>query len=171
MGDAFNDYGVPYHLTTQEFNERVHDWLADDGLYLVNLIDGPRRDFLRSYVATLQRTFPYVTVTPAIGNWRESPRITFVLIASKQPLDRPAWRAFDGGDGQTLLADQMLSEEELAGILSEGRIAYLTDRYAPVDQLLAPVFRGEEARPDGPAAQPAATPATPTPVPADAHPE
>ena len=28
MGDAFNDYSVPYHLTTQEFNERVQR-LAD----------------------------------------------------------------------------------------------------------------------------------------------
>ncbi|MGE5603540.1 MAG: fused MFS/spermidine synthase, partial [Nitrososphaerales archaeon] len=43
MGDAFNDFSVPYHLTTLEFNERVAAWLADDGVYMVNLIDGPRR--------------------------------------------------------------------------------------------------------------------------------
>ena len=48
MGDAFNDYSVPYHLTTQEFNERVHAWLAPDGLYMVNMIDGRAAKFLRA---------------------------------------------------------------------------------------------------------------------------
>jgi MFS family permease len=40
LGDAFNDFSVPYHLTTKEFNDRVHAWLAPDGLYMVNIIDG-----------------------------------------------------------------------------------------------------------------------------------
>jgi hypothetical protein len=31
-------------------------------------------------------------------------------------------------------------------ILSEGRLVTLTDRYAPVDQMLAPVFREEVSR-------------------------
>ena len=39
MGDAFNDYSVPYDLTTQEFNDQIKAWLADGGLYMVNLID------------------------------------------------------------------------------------------------------------------------------------
>lgn len=34
-------------------------------------------------------------------------------------------------------------------ILAEGRAVLLTDRYAPVDQMLAPAVRGEEARPFG----------------------
>ena len=41
-------------------------WLADDGMYMVNLIDGPRRDFLRAYVNTLRQTFEHVYVVPAI---------------------------------------------------------------------------------------------------------
>ena len=83
MGDAFNDYSVPYHLTTREFNERIKAWLADDGLYMVNLIDGPRRDFLRAYVNTLRQTFEHVYVVPAISSWRESPRVTFVILAGR----------------------------------------------------------------------------------------
>jgi len=39
----------------------------------------------------------------------------------------------------------------------------LTDTYAPVDQMLAPVFRGEEARPDGPKTSPTRVSATPAP--------
>ena len=102
MGDAFNDYSVPYHLTTHEFNERVRAWLADDGLYMVNLIDGPRHDFLRAYISTLDQTFAHVYVVPAVRSWRESPRVTFVLIATDMPLDLAAFETIDAGDGETL---------------------------------------------------------------------
>lgn len=145
MGDAFNDYSVPYHLTTQEFNERVRAWLADDGIYMVNMIDGPRRDFLRAYVHTLRRTFQHVYVAPAVRSWRHSPRVTFVVAASNTPLDLASLAQIDAGDGETLFADQLLAPSEVAAILAEGRLVALTDRYAPVDQMLAPVFRGESA--------------------------
>ena len=150
MGDAFNDYSVPYHLTTREFNERVKAWLADDGIYMVNLIDGPRRDFLRAYVNTLLQTFPNVLVVPAIRSWRESPRVTFVVLASQTALNVDRFRNIDAGDGETLLADTVLPPETLSAILSEGKFTTLTDQYAPVDQMLAPVARGEVARPDTP---------------------
>ena len=55
LGDAFNDFSVPYHLTTREFNDRVRAWLADDGYYVVNIIDGPRGRFLRAYAHTLRQ--------------------------------------------------------------------------------------------------------------------
>ncbi len=38
-GDAFNDFSVPWHLTTREFNEAVFEILDDDGLYIINIID------------------------------------------------------------------------------------------------------------------------------------
>jgi len=153
MGDAFNDYSVPYHLTTLEFNERVRTWLADDGLYLVNLIDGPRRDFLRSYTATLAKTFDYIYIVPALRGWRESPRVTFVIIASDQPLDLERFRDIDAGDGETLLADTVLPDTDRDALLSEDKLVLLTDQYAPVDQMLAPVVRGETVRPDAPSLQ------------------
>jgi len=153
MGDAFNDYSVPYHLTTQEFNERVRTWLADDGLYLVNLIDGPRRDFLRAYTTTLAETFEHIYIVPALRGWRESPRVTFVIIASDQPLDLERFRDIDAGDGETLLADTVLPDTDRDALLSEGRLVLLTDQYAPVDQMLAPVVRGETVRPDAPSLQ------------------
>jgi spermidine synthase len=150
MGDAFNDYSVPYHLTTREFNERVKAWLSDDGLYMVNLIDGPRRDFLRAYVHTLQQSFDHVYVVPAIGGWRESPRVTFVILAAQRPLDIQKFRQIDGGDEDMNVARMVLTDEQLSAIMSEGRAVLLTDNYAPVDQMLAPVARGEEVRPDAP---------------------
>jgi hypothetical protein len=39
-GDAFNDFSVPWHLTTLEFNEKIKELLnPDSGVYLINVID------------------------------------------------------------------------------------------------------------------------------------
>jgi spermidine synthase len=147
MGDAFNDYSVPYHLTTREFNERVRAWMADDGLYMVNMIDGQRRDFLRAYVNTLRQTFEHVYVIPASRFWRDSPRMTYVLVASDSPIDVDALKALDAEDGALDLAVQILSTEEVDDLLARGSLVTLSDRYAPVDQLLAPVARNEALHP------------------------
>jgi spermidine synthase len=143
MGDAFNDFSVPYHLTTREFNDRVRSWLAPDGFYLVNIIDGPRGEFLRAYAYTLSQTFPYVYLAPTIDSWRESPRSTFVLIAANEPLAVEALAEVDAGDGLALLARQLMSAVDLAALLAESPPALLSDRFAPVDQMLAPAFREE----------------------------
>jgi hypothetical protein len=46
-GDAFNDFGVPWHLTTQEYTQKVSQLLdPEHGVYLVNVIDiWPRAEF------------------------------------------------------------------------------------------------------------------------------
>ncbi len=143
MGDAFNDFSVPYHLTTHEFNQRVAAWLNPGGLYLVNIIDGPRADFLRSYTHTLRQTFDYVYLAPTQQAWRESPRSTFVVIASDAPLSM-ARLSRSRAPGQSLTIESlMMSDEDLESFLAEGRAVLLTDRYAPVDQMLAPAFRNE----------------------------
>jgi spermidine synthase len=146
FGDAFNDYSVPYHLTTKEFNDRVHAWLAEGGLYVVNIVDGPRGDFLRAYTHTLRQAFSHVYLAPTSGAWRETPRHTFVLVATDSPLDLEALATEDAGDGEPLLARQLLSREEVDSLLAEKKAMTLTDDCAPVDQMLAPVFRGEAPR-------------------------
>jgi spermidine synthase len=140
MGDAFNDFSVPYHLTTKEFNDRVHAWLEDDGLYIVNIIDGPWGHFLRAYTHTLRQTFRHVYLVLTIESWRRSSRSTPVLIASDTPLDLASLETLDVIDDGPLLARQLLSEEETDALLAEGRAVMLTDQYAPVEQMLAPVF-------------------------------
>ncbi len=146
LGDAFNDFSVPYHLTTREFNDRVHAWLNDDGLYVANIVDGFRGDFLRAYVNTLQQTFRHVYLAPTIESWREASRSTFVLIGTDRTLDREALSLVDGGDGVPLLAQRLLSQEEFEALLAGEQTVLLTDQYAPVDQMLAPVFRDEVQR-------------------------
>jgi spermidine synthase len=140
MGDAFNDFSVPYHLTTREFNDRVRAWLTDDGLYVVNIIDGGWGRFLRAYVHTMRQTFDHVYLAPTIESWRTAARSTFVIIGTDTPLDMDALDETDGGDGYAQLVRQLLTDEELDALLAETQPVTLTDRYAPVDQMLAAVF-------------------------------
>ena len=146
LGDAFNHFSVPYHLTTKEFNDRVQAWLAKDGLYVVNILDGPQGDLVRALVHTLRQTFLYVYLVPGVDSWREASRSTFVLIASDTPLDLSALETTDGGDGYALVARQIYTQEEVEVLLAEARAVVLTDQYAPVDQMLAVVFREESPK-------------------------
>lgn len=38
-GDAFNDFSVPWHLTTREFTEKLHELLTTQGVFLANIIE------------------------------------------------------------------------------------------------------------------------------------
>ncbi len=147
LGDAFNDFSVPYHLTTQGFNERVHAWLAPGGMYIVNIIDGGRGYFLRAYVHTMRQTFDHVYLAPTIESWRTSVRSTFVIIGSDEPLDLNALAHTDGGDGSVVLAPQIMSQADVDALLEEREEVVLTDRYAPVDQMLSAVFLDKEPTP------------------------
>ncbi len=39
FGDAFNDFSVPWHLTTHEFNDKIKKMLTPNGVYMINIID------------------------------------------------------------------------------------------------------------------------------------
>ena len=136
FGDSINDYSVPYHLTTHEFNDRLHALLGDDGLYLFNFIDlFDTGRFLGAVVNTCRLTFPYLYVFTSFSN--PHIRDTFVVVASKRPLDLtdvPATiRERHPYKGDLLTPGQM---DELRQ-KSCGMI--LTDDFSPVDNLLAPV--------------------------------
>ena len=63
-GDAFNDFSVPWHLTTREFAEKVHSLLKPEtGAYMINVIDvWPRTVWPETtdgkYVSGLDDGFP-----------------------------------------------------------------------------------------------------------------
>ncbi len=146
FGDAFNHYSVPYHLTTKEFNDQVRKWMAPDGLYVINIIDGPHGEFVRAFFHTLRQTFQHVYLVPGTNAWRETSRTTFVLIATDTPIDRAELATSDAGDGYALVGQQIAGEEEIHKVLTEAPLVTLTDQYAPVDQMLAFVFREESPR-------------------------
>ncbi|MFN8484805.1 MAG: fused MFS/spermidine synthase [Anaerolineae bacterium] len=132
LGDAFNDFSVPFHLTTQEFTQLVADHMTDDGLYLANVIDSGDAPFLSAYTRTIGQVFPYVYIIPNIPSWRTNLRNTFVIVGSKRDL-APYIPTF-GSDAQVLTPD------EQAAMLRDTARIILTDDYVPTDNLLAPVF-------------------------------
>ncbi len=146
LGDAFNHYSVPYHLTTKEFNDQVRNWLAPGGMYVMNIIDGPNGEFVRAYVNTLRQTFHYVYMTPGGDGWKQTIRTTFVLIGTDTPLDKNLLVSPSTSVGGDSLANRLAAPEDVDRILAEAPTVVLTDQYAPVDQMLASVFREEGPR-------------------------
>jgi hypothetical protein len=95
-------------------------------MYLVNIVDGVHYDFLRSYIKTLQQTFPQVRLLVQQGERISGEQTAFVVVASMRlPPQTPSMR----------------SPAELARFLDARDTVTLEDDHVPVDQLLAPVFR------------------------------
>jgi MFS family permease len=187
FGDAFNDFSVPWHLTTEEFNQKLARMLSPTGVYMINIIDAYQSDaktekkitrrlerekitsdagrvrvrreeyararrfggFLGAWAKTARKTFPYVyifgTDDPG-GGLRE----TFVVVASKQPLpieelgereEDPKF--YNNGE---LVQPKPYGPDDEKAVDQRARGIVLTDDYAPVENLLAPVAetRGDD---------------------------
>jgi spermidine synthase/MFS family permease len=144
-GDAFNDLSIPYHLTTVEFNRIVATRLKPDGIYLANVIDKLEGgEFLKAYANSLHAVFPYVYVFGRSERLLPFDRNTYVLMASRQPLDRAKLEAVGSAESPSARTTP-LPDARLKSYLTSGRALTLTDDFAPVDQLLARLFleRGE----------------------------
>jgi tetratricopeptide (TPR) repeat protein/MFS family permease len=135
--DAINDFSVPFQLVTKEFNDKMAEIIADDGVYMVNLIEMYNSGlFLGAVVNTLEKTFPYVDVVASYASLH-SLRETFVVAASKKPFNTEDILSKHLAD----LRLWHLSDEELNALKEKcGRIV-ITDDYAPVENLLAPVVK------------------------------
>lgn len=136
-GDAFSDVSVPFHLTTVEFKRLLHELLSENGTYIMNLIDTKASaQFLGAVIATCREVFPYVEVlTPTVSPEYQN---TFVVSCSKRDLDfsriPEAVRARTGNSVNLLAAEEL---DNLVNQKAQGLV--LTDDYAPVENLLAPV--------------------------------
>ncbi len=111
---------------------------------------GPGR-FMGRYVATAARVFPCVYLFCTSSQHPDDQRDTFVMVCSRGPLDLNSlddtgdWRGGPFASMETLpgSSEPTLSGQMRAVIaLAEGQI--LTDDFAPVDNLLVPVFDSQE---------------------------
>jgi spermidine synthase len=133
FGDAFNDLSIPYHLTTREVAEKLARLVVPDGAYLANVIDNPAKgEFMRAYARTLNAVFPHLRVLSGPGGASMDGLATYVLVASHQPL------GLDSLDGTRGV--RVIPEERVRAWLQSGRPLILSDDYAPVDNLMAPMF-------------------------------
>lgn len=139
-GDAFNHYSPPFHLTTREFNEKARRLMSEDGMLLANVIDVYLSGrFVGAMINTLTQTFPHVYVFSAVpgGPTDADARDTFVVLGSLKPLNQSS-------SSYEALKATMLTEDHLAVLKERSHGLVLTDDFAPVDNLLAPVIRMAE---------------------------
>ena len=141
IGDAFDHFSVPYHLTTLEFNERVNELLKDGGLYTLNVVDKLHSGrFLRAVVHTLQQTFDYVYLLRNSDRWDADLRHTYVVAASNEavPFAKVAEANARAGRGRLVL--HVMPAGAFHDWIAARENILLTDDFVPVDNLLAPLF-------------------------------
>lgn len=145
LGDAFNDFSVPYHLTTKEFNELVKLHLTDNGVYMLNLIDGGDLPFATAVMRTLRSVFPYVYFLPVNKAYINTQRNTMLVLASPQPIDMDKLGKIPGSDNTRQSAEWLVPQANLDSLLAKSPQFLLTDDYVPTEQLLTPVFESANA--------------------------
>ncbi len=139
VGDAFHDVSVPYHLVTLEFARLLRQRLAEDGIYVLNLVDTyPQGRLAAAMVKTLGQVFAHVDVW--LHELPQAPgRVTYVLSASGVPTTL-------AGQGGRLHAvtRPVRSWSRVTDHLRDPGLAasvpVLTDDNAPVEQLISTLF-------------------------------
>ncbi|MDQ6801149.1 MAG: fused MFS/spermidine synthase [Acidobacteriota bacterium] len=129
FGDAFNDISVPYHLTTREFILLQKRHLKPGGVLATNIIDNvPFGDFFPSYLATTRDVFgDDVIVLGDREYYGRGAHSTLLVIAGARGF-QPHERGI------------VLPKGDVEEAVNRRRWTILTDDYAPVDNLLAPLF-------------------------------
>jgi predicted membrane-bound spermidine synthase len=135
--DAFNDLSVPFQLVTHQFNEKIFNILAADGVYLTNIIDMYKGGkVVASFVKTIRQTFPYIYVITRHSNYNLP--ANFIVIASKRPLN------LENINSEDNLADAELvisGRNNLAELDKTTGSIILDDDYVPVEIFMTPVVR------------------------------
>jgi tetratricopeptide (TPR) repeat protein/MFS family permease len=138
--DAVNDYSVPYQLTTVECMRQTHALLADDGALLMNMIDVfAEGRFLGALVKTIGEIYPFVNVFCEGSGVHAQPdvRNTFIVCATKHPLSAATIAAsYDSAYGL-----YHLTQEDVIELERRAGNRPLTDDWAPVENMLAPVVK------------------------------
>lgn len=135
IGDAFAGQTVPWHLTTLEFAEHVHDQLAPGGVYVMNLIDGGDLALARAEIRTLRQVFADVVVlapAAALADGDDTSSMVNVVIVAGDAL--PAARAISVAATNLGSASVARGGPALAAVTDSAVI--LRDQFAPVEQLL-----------------------------------
>lgn len=131
IGDAYSGASVPWHLTTVEYSRQIRNLLVDGGVYVMNVIDYRRREFVRSAAATLLEVFEDVVLFAPPSYIQGDGGGNYILAASNIPIDIVAIESALRSRGSPEVG---IGEAELEAFIDDARV--LTDDFAPVDQIL-----------------------------------
>jgi len=141
--DAYNDLSVPYHLTTVEFAKEMKAIMKPGAILMSNIIDNFQKGFfLSSYIKTLQEVFGernvrLVSVSPDLSNTRIS---TFIVLASNENLDIESFQSFVRERFGEKAISAIVPYDIMEEFVNRKGTIIIRDSYAPVDNLIAPVF-------------------------------
>jgi spermidine synthase/MFS family permease len=142
--DAVNDLTVPAHLLTAEFAKEVRTALTPDGVYVLTVIDRLTDGRLwRAAVHTLRKEFPHVELLSADPQFDPDGQAVYVIYAASTPFDPGKLRAAlaAGGGGTTPATHRPADAADIDRLLGALPPVVLTDQFAPVDNMMADVFR------------------------------
>ncbi|HEX6700107.1 MAG TPA: fused MFS/spermidine synthase [Gaiellaceae bacterium] len=143
--DAFYADSIPFHLTTREFLELVHERLRPGGVVVVNVVGalaGPDSRLFRSLARTYGSVFPTVVVHPVkeAGDTGDIDVRNLILVASDRP---PPATSFLAERWQRMRrANPLLPDlggairDRAPGVIRTDDVPLLADDYAPTDALL-----------------------------------
>jgi len=142
IGDVFNDYATPYHLTTLEFDQALKKVMKPDGVYLLNIIDRYEDGrYMPSMIFTLKQVFNNVYLFSVVPSWDWPGRATYIIAATDSELDPNAYHDFVTGGGIKQAQGNMHNPAALETYLAERRPILLTDDHVPTDSLMAEIMR------------------------------
>jgi spermidine synthase len=134
-GDAFNGFSVPWHLTTKEMAADIRRALKAHGAYVLNLVDSQASQrFVAASYLTLRSVFAQVAVFGMAG---DQTRETYLLVASDAEHDLGDLRDPEGRP----LRGYRFDPARLAALEANVGGLVLSDDFAPVDQLTAPIYQ------------------------------
>lgn len=141
--DAYNDLSIPYHLTTKDFALQLRDILNPGGIVLTNIIDDFQKgSFLPSYIRTLREVFGegnihLISISPRFEKIGIS---TFVVLAGRDYLPIRDFESYIKSVAQDEVNSAVVPEHIIDRFMQKNYSVVLRDDYAPVDNLIAPVF-------------------------------
>jgi len=129
--DAFSkDTVVPFHLTTKEALQEMHDVLTDNGVLIMNIIagtEGKTSAFFEMQYHTMKSVFPQVY---AFEVYKGEPAQNIIMVASKKK--KPVALSSENYVMQSFLRTRYTKPIP--------KNIILTDNYAPVEHALLPVI-------------------------------
>jgi spermidine synthase len=155
MGDAFSSvYNIPFQLSTVECAQSIYAALAEDGLFISNVISsvtGEKSQLLRAVRASLEEVFPDVRVYPALGAQHSAQVQNVMLLAFKRKQDLPGPADLRRrGPAPELAAWPFQAREELNTAVDllenewhirlAGDLPPLRDDFAPVERYALPLM-------------------------------
>ena len=132
--DVVSDYTVPFQLTTREFLAGARSLLAPGGLFLMNAIDAYRPGaFLNALAQTFAAVFPWRGAVSVADD--PDARDTTLFLGADAPFDLSG------------LPPEFhpLSDAQFGDLAARNGPILLTDDFAPVENLLAPVVKADPA--------------------------